>query len=282
MKLVKFITVLAFTWQIVCFADEQPKLSPAQNDARELLRHAVDYYKTNGEKAFAEFSHQGQFTTSENYVYVLDKDIRILASGGPSIIYTGRSISNLLGEQLTLEFKNALAQAPADIQHSQEYRWTNWRSGKKERKRVFYQVVNGNILAVGYYLSRSSPAEAEALLHDTASAIEENPGAALKRINSLDPFFNRDDLYSFVIDTRTEKMVAHGFNRRLINTDIKQLQAEEQPIGKEILSLMRDSQSGSLSYIWRNPITGHTEPKHTLLQKVGPYITAVGYYQNPH
>nr|MBF0683041.1 hypothetical protein [Pseudomonas sp.] len=52
--------------------------------ARALLERAVAYYQEQGERAFAAFSRVGQFSENDLYVFVVDRNGTMLASGGPS------------------------------------------------------------------------------------------------------------------------------------------------------------------------------------------------------
>ena len=189
--------------------------------ARQLLKEATAYYRQVGDDAMAEFSRQGRFNTAQQYVYVVNTQGVMLASGGPSAIYIGRNISTLLDDDLKNAFAQVLTQPESGIIYSQEYRWMNWQDRKVERKHVFYQRIGDKIFASGYYLPRSSPQEAQRLLDDAIGAIEKDPDGALSKINQLDPFFNRDDLYVFVIDLRKERFAAHGFDRRLIGSNFR-------------------------------------------------------------
>jgi hypothetical protein len=46
-----------------------------------LLEKALAYYHENGDKAFAAFSRQGEFVDKDRYVFVLDTNGVMLASG---------------------------------------------------------------------------------------------------------------------------------------------------------------------------------------------------------
>lgn len=247
--------------------------------ARQLLEKAVASYRERGDVVLAEISRQGPFTTDEHYVYVVNTQGIMLASGGPSAVLMGRDISPLLEEDLKQAFQQVLAQPESGIVHSQQYRWMNWKDGKVERKHAYYQRVGDKIFAAGYYLPRSSPEEAARLLHDAVSEIGDDAPATLKRINKLDSFFNRDDLYVFVVDLNKERFVAHGVDRRLVGTNFRDLKAVDgQPIGQQMLEALKDKQQGEVSYLWRNPITRANERKTTLLERIDGYLVAVGHY----
>lgn len=260
-------------------ASEDVGYTQQSDQARALLEKAVGRYRERGEAALAQLSRQGEFTRDEQYVYVIDNRGIMLASGGLSAIYIGRDVRPMLDEDRKPVFDRALLQPDNGQMHSDEYRWLNPHDGKIERKRVWYQRVDNKIFAVGYYLPRSSPQAAQALLDDATNAMSEDPATTIKRINQLDKAFNRDDLYVFVVDTDTLKMVAHGYNQRLVDTDIRRLQtANGQPIGQEMLKAIDGKTKTRISYSWRNPVTGKSEPKNTLIQHSGHYLIAVGYY----
>ncbi len=247
--------------------------------ATALLNKAVALYKEEGKTAFAKFSRQGEFTDGDLYVYVLDRDGRMLAAGGPSAALIGRDVSPLLDDELKEHLAEALKQPDSDKIYSDEYRWMNWRDGKVEPKRVYYQLYDDKSFAVGYFVQRSSPEAAKKLLDDAAAKVQENPQQAIQRINQLDPEFNRDDLYVFVADLTSQTMVAHGYNRRLIGIHFPDM---KNPAGIQVGQKLIDAANAgesAVTYEWPNPVTGHLEEKETLIRKVGNYLVAVGYYQ---
>ncbi|MCY1427640.1 Single Cache domain 2 [compost metagenome] len=263
-------------------ATEDVGYTQQSDQARALLEKAVARYRERGDAAFAQFSRQGEFTRGEQYVYVIDNRGIMLASGGLSAIYIGRDVRPMLNDDRKPVFDRVLLQPDNGQMHSEEYRWLNPQDGKIERKRVWYQRVDCKIFAVGYYLPRSSPQAAQALLDDATKALSGDPATTLKRINQLDRAFNRDDLYVFVVDTNTLKMVAHGYNQRLVDTDFRRLQAANgQLIGQQMLKAIDGKAKARISYPWRNPVTGKSEPKNTLIQRSSHYLIAVGYYAPP-
>ncbi|MFJ5298887.1 cache domain-containing protein [Pseudomonas sp. NPDC088368] len=247
--------------------------------AKALLEKAVTHYRQVGDKALAEFSRQGEFVDGERYVFVTDTNGVMLASGGPSVVLIGRDISSVLDPDLQKGFKEVL-QTPesAGIQQA-EYRWQNWRDGKVERKRVYFQRVGNRILAVGYYLPRAAPEQARALLDKASKALEQDQDGTVQAINSLKGGFLQDDLYVFVVNVDTKRYVAHGTNLRLVNTDFSKIKDPEgKPVGRPMLEMLKKQPEGEYEYRWRNPVTGKIEHKHAYMRKVGDFLVAVGYY----
>lgn len=249
--------------------------------ARRLLQNAVEYYRMQGDAALAAFSRQGEFIDGEHYVFVVDTQGVMLASGGTSAVLIGRNVSSVLEPELRKAFSEALASEEGSIQTA-EYRWMNVRDARVERKQVYYQRVGERIIAVGHYLPRATAQQAQGLLERVAQAFESDPQGTLNSINDLSADFREDDLYVFVVDLNNRRYVAHGYNQRLLGVDFASVKdPQKKPVGEPILALMAKHDHAGYDYRWKNPVTGKIEDKHALLRKVGHYLVAVGYYRQP-
>ncbi|AZE71772.1 Cytochrome c [Pseudomonas synxantha] len=275
-------TLLRITW-LLLLCCSQVHADPAQEAdaqaAKALLEKALAYYHQQGDKAFAAFSRQGEFIDQDRYVFVVDTQGVLLASGGPSSALLGRDVSEILGPDLRQSFKDALKVPEGQGIQQADYRWQNWNDGKVEHKHVFYQRVGERILAVGYYLPRATPEQARALRNKAVNALVKDETGTLKAINSLQGGFLQDDLYVFVVDLDTQRYVAHGTNLRLVNTDFGKIKDPDgKPVGEPILKLMAEQDQGEYKYRWKNPVTGKVENKHAYVRKTGHFMVAVGYY----
>ncbi|MGB3125043.1 MAG: cache domain-containing protein [Pseudomonas sp.] len=274
--------LLRLTWLLLlCFS--QVHAATAQEEdaaaAKALLEKALAYYQSNGDKAFAAFSRQGEFVDHDRYVFVVDTQGVLLASGGPSSALIGRDVSEVLGPDLRQSFKDALKVPDGQGIQQADYRWQNWNDGKVEHKHVFYQRVGERILAVGYYLPRATPEQARALRNKAANALVKDEAGTLKAINSLQGGFLQDDLYVFVVDLKTGRYVAHGTDLRLVNTDFAKVKDPDgKPVGEPILKIMAEQDQGEYTYRWKNPVTDRVENKHAYLRRAGGFMVAVGYY----
>lgn len=249
--------------------------------ARALLTEAVDYYKANGDKALAVFSRQGPFVKDDLYVFVINTNGIMLASGGPSVMLIGRDIFNTIDDELRPRFQQALSQPETGEILEADYPWGNWSTGgRKITKHVYFQRVGDTVLAVGYYQPRASSEQALQLLETAAEAVNSNPRDTFNAINALDQRFYKDDLYVFVVELDNNRFVAHGSNLRLIGRDFSALADRlGKPFGQEALDKLATSEMVEFDYQWKHPISGETEHKHAYARKVGNYLVAVGYYQ---
>jgi cytochrome c len=256
--------------------------APAADVARAqaLLAKAVLRFRAAGDQALAEFSRQGEFIDNELYVYALDTEGMMLSSGGPSASLIGRRVSDMRDVAGKPFFAEMLAKARTEGRGEVEYRWVNWADNSIQRKRTFFEKVGDRILAVGYYVPRSSPAEVEAFLGQAVAAMKASPPDAIREFNRLDGHFVQDDLYVFVVDVRSGRFVAHGAMPRLIGSDGLGLRDQAgTPIIRNMLEQAAIGPRGSLEYLWRNPVTRRTEEKHTMFEVVGEHIVAVGYFK---
>ena len=272
-------------------ASEAPKAttnplaaSATTNDAaraKALLDRAVTDYQKNPSRALVDFSLVGPYQDGALYVYVVGADGVMQASGGSSVSLVGRDVRELRDADGKQFMKEMLAGARNWGSGSIEYRWLNSEHGKIEHKIAYYRKSGDAIIAVGYYISHSSPDEARAMLGKAVDAIRKDPKSAFSRINDINGGFVHDDVYVFVVGINDHVMYASGGTPRLVGrkvdrvTDIsgKRIFPESVEVAKAAAK-----GTGELRYTWLNPVTRRQENKVTYLERVGDYAVGVGYY----
>ena len=257
---------------------ESSRYAEDQQAARDLLDKAVAYYRQEGDKALAVFSRKGPFTVGNLYVFVVDRQGTLVASGGPSLMLVGEDIGVAVGDEARARL---MSQAEQEGQVGEiEYPFTDWSlGGVVARKHTFFQRVGEHILAVGYYKARAEVAQARQLLDQAAEAMASQPQQTLAAINAHDKRYLQDDLYVFVVDLDSKRCVAHGYNPRLVGIDFSTLKAADgKGIGEEMLGIAEKQGKGEYDYLWRNPVTQQSEPKRAFIRRVGNYMVVVGYY----
>lgn len=249
--------------------------------ARELLNDAVEYYKAEGDQALAAFSRQGEFVRDGLYVFVINTNGIMLASGGPSVMLIGRDIFNTIDDELKPKFQQALNIPEGAEIHEADYPWGHWNSrSRKLTKYVYFKRVDDKIFAVGHYQPRANPEEALGLLDVAVSAVEGDARAAFNAINALDERFYKDDLYVFVVELDSQRIVAHGSNLRMVGRYLGALANKAgRPISSEDMIQFNNEGTLEFDYQWEHPITGEIENKHAFARRAGNYLVAVGYYQ---
>lgn len=251
-----------------------------EQESRALLEKAVTYYREHKEKAFPVFSRQGPFVRGNYYVYVLDTNGVMLASGGPSASLIGSNLLEQLPPDLKQSFGEALKVKEGQGIQEAEYHWASWQTGRLERKRVLFQRVDDVLLGVGYFISKATPAQAQDLLDKAVAAVASAPQQTFAAINSESLAFLQDDLYVFVVNVNTSRFVAHGYNQRLVGTDFRRVKDPRgKPVGDPMLAAAEKSGAGEYDYLWENPMSRKVEHKHTYFRRVGEYLVSVGYYE---
>jgi cytochrome c len=250
--------------------------------ASELLSAATAFLKRNGpEKAFAAFSDpKGSFVYGPYYVYVLGTDGFLHANGGTQFSLAGRNVLDLrdaAGKPMFHDLLTAAAYAPSG---AVEYRWLNPEDKHIEVKTSLYDKVDNYVVSVGYYTPRSTRAEAQAMLDRAVAHLKStSPDKAFASFNDPQGEFVHDDQYVFAIGIEDGRYRASGASPHLNGMDVRGMKdAAGNPLFEDMIAIARNSGSGNVDYVWRNPATNAVEAKHTLIQRVGDVLLGVGYY----
>lgn len=256
--------------------------SSERNEAKRsqaLLDKAVAYYQEKGDAALAAFNQQGEFVDGEHYVFVVGTDGKMLASGGSSSMLIGQDVSGLRDAAGKPFMRELLKSAKSQGAGLVEYRWLNPTDKKVEPKTTLYRRLGDKIIAVGYYLPRSSPQEAKGMLDLAADTLKKDGPAAFIGFNDPKGPFVQDDLYVFVVGLEDGMFYAHGATPSLVGKPAAELRdAQGKSIIKEMIAVAKVKGSGEIGYVWRNPVTNKVETKHSMVQKVDKYMVGVGYY----
>jgi cytochrome c len=231
------------------------------------------------EEALAAFSRQGEFIDGDLYVYVLDMDGNMLASGGSSAALVGRNVADFKDVTGKPFFRELLDRSREDPSGAVEYRWLNRRDNTVQHKVALFQRIEGRIIAVGYYIPHASREQAAELLERAASAFAEDRDRALEAFMNPSSQYFQDDLYVFAIDLKTTRFIAHGVSPRLMGSDAAALRdTNGRPVFGDAFEQLKKSQSTEIQYTWLNPVTKRAEKKQTFLRRVGHSVIGVGYY----
>ena len=247
--------------------------------ADALLEKAVARYRKDTAKALSDFNRSKEFVDGELYVYVISNSGEMLASGGPSAALIGQNVAGLTDAEGKPFLREMLDKAQANGAGVVQYRWLNRVDNKVERKVAYFRKIDGKIIAVGFYIARASPAQAQALLGRAVDALSADPAKAIEAFNRIRGDFSEDDLYVFVVNLADNRFVAHGVDRRLVGTDALSLRDREgKPIIRQMIEAVSSKDQSELDYVWPNPVTGRSENKHTFFRKSGGMLVGVGYY----
>lgn len=251
-------------------------------EASALLAEAVAYLEKHGsDRSFKAFNdRKGAFVHGAHYVYVVGSDGFMFANGGAPDALVGVNVADLhdaAGKPFMRELLDAARENSTGVV---EYRWLNRTNNRIENKTASFRKVGKYIVCVGYYIPRSAPEEAQALLEKAVAQVRK-AGAGPAYQSFVDPKggFVRGDLYVFAIGIDDGKYRASGAAPSLSGTDARDLRdAAGKPMVQEMISLAKEKGSGTVDYVWRNPATNAVESKHSLIRRVGDVLVGVGYY----
>lgn len=247
--------------------------------AESLLDIAAQHVKERGEAGAQDFARQSAFVDRDLYAYAVRTDGRFLASGGASAALVGENVLDYQDADGKTFFRDMIDIAKRDGAGQVEYRWFNPANSHGERKMTFFRKVGEVIVAVGYYPPRATPMEARALLDQAVAALGKDREGSLKRFQDLNDKFVRNDLYVFVTDITSGRVLAHGATPSLVGTNAFEL---KDPRGRLIVREMADiamkKGKGELDYLWRNPMTRKFESKHAFFRAHDGLLVGVGTY----
>lgn len=264
----------------------QPVGSIERGEAKKasaLLDRAVALLQKSGpEQAFAAFNDRtGDFVSGPYYVYVVSMEGLMHANGGAPDVLVGKNVLDLrdaAGKPLIRELLDAAKRQDSGVI---EYHWLNRANNRVENKTTQFRKIGSHVLAVGYYLPRSTQEQASELLEKAVAEVKKvGADAAIKEFNDPKGGFIRGDLYVFVIGLEDGKFRASGAAPQLSGQNASELHdAAGKPMIQEMLALAKKKGSGQVNYVWLNPATNAVEPKHSVIQRVDDMLLGVGYYK---
>lgn len=247
--------------------------------AERLLDVATRHIELKGEAGTHDFGRQSDFVDRDLYAYALRVDGVFLASGGSSAVLVGENVTDQTDSDGKPFFREMIETALRDGHGRVEYRWYNPADSRGEPKLTLFRKVGEIIVAVGFYPPRATPVEARALLSKAVDAVEQSRDAALASFQDLGSPFLRNDLYVFVVDVASGRILAHGATPALIGTDGLQVRDHAgTPIIVEMIRIAREKGAGELAYSWPNPVTGRVESKHSFFRSHQGLLIGVGSY----
>lgn len=250
--------------------------------ATELLDAALAYLKHNGpEKAFAAFNQpQGTFVYGPYYVYVVGTDGFMYANGGAQMSMAGHNVLDIRDAAGKPMIRDLLAAAEQSPNGAIEYRWLNPEENHIDLKVSMYSKVDKYVVSVGYYTSRATQKDAQALLNRAVAFLKQSGGdKAFATFNNPQGGFSHDDQYVFAIGIEDGRYRASGASPQLNGMDVRGMKdAAGNALFEDMIAVAKTKGAGTVEYVWRNPATNAVESKHTLIQRVGDVLLGVGYY----
>ncbi len=261
-------------------ATDRTRATP--REAQALFERAVKFLDANGpDRAFAAFDdRKGPFVYKDLYVFVIDMQGEYRANGASPETLVGLNVLETTDAAGTPLFRNMIGVVRERSEGKVHYVWLNRRTNKVEPKVTFLHRSGDYVLGVGYYVPRSTPAQARRLL-DAAAALVRSRGmdAAAAAFNDKQGPYMHDDLYVFAVNLDSGRFEAMGAVPGLTGSDARDLRdAEGHALIRDMIDLARRDGAGSVDYVWRNPVTNAVERKRSFIRREGTSLIGVGYY----
>jgi cytochrome c len=125
--------------------------------------------------------------------------------------------------------------------------------------------------------SRGTADEAKAMVAKAIEAFDKDGTASFVAFTAPDKTYVDRDLYVFVFDK--EKLVAHGFDAKLVGTKADTLaDVNGKKFGVEFLE--KATPDGAwVDYVWRDPISGKDVAKSSWVVAHQGYVFGTGIYK---
>ena len=127
---------------------------------------------------------------------------------------------------------------------------------------------------VGVRYSVGASEAVQSVVYETIRLYDYDPGNALDTITG---FMSTSTNYPFVLDPKTDKVVAHGSNPDRVGATSVVLTASDKPKAQILVELAK-GEGTWVEYTFTNPTTGLTEAKRSWLVMHDGYIFGSGYY----
>lgn len=135
-------------------------------------------------------------------------------------------------------------------------------------------IVTGMALAQE---TRGTADEAKAMVAKAIAAFDADATAAFTAITAPNKTFIDRDLYVFVFDK--EKLVAHGFDEKLVGTRAETLvDVQGKKFGLEFIE-KATPEGAWVDYVWRDPISGKEIAKSSWVVAHKDYVFGAGIYK---
>lgn len=253
-----------------------------QRQAHAFFVDAVKYFEANGpERSFSTFSNRhGKFVKKDLYVFVIDQKGVYRANGAAPEALVGLNVLDSRDAAGTPLFRNMLDAVKDQEEATVRYMWLDRYTNKVEPKTTYLHRFGEYVLGVGYYAPHAGESDAKQMLEQAVQLVHRQGIAkAAKVFNSPKGKFIRDDLYVFAVNLGNGKFEAHGANPKWTGTMASDLHdVEGHAMVNDMINLALSEGSGSVDYVWRNPVTNAVEKKRTFIRREGNSLIGVGYY----
>ncbi len=150
MKKLMLVVVFMMLMVSVSFVQAQDKGTP--DEAKALVKKAVAFTKEVGkDKALVEFNNpKGKFVYKDLYVFVTDiSGVSLAHPMTPALV--GKNLTDLKDADGKYFVRERAEIVKAKGSGTVDYRWSNPKTKKVEKKQTYFESADGIIFSCGYY-----------------------------------------------------------------------------------------------------------------------------------
>lgn len=239
-----------------------------------LVKDATELVRVKGEAAFSDFRIPGnRWRQGEKYIFVLDPEGNMLVHPDPELEGKNQlDLRDINGKPIIRGLLGAATTFPDKPEGWYHYQWSVPGGLLPRWKSSYVQLVKAPsgksyIVGSGLYNDRMERAFVIDAVKDAIGQIQKNEKEAFRLFHDATGPFIVKDAYIFVIDSNGVELVNPAFP----NLEGRKLMDLKDTHGKflirEMLKVVKDSNSGWVDYMWPKPGESVSTQKSTYVSK---------------
>ncbi len=253
-----------------------PQPSVEEQRAQQLLQRAVQHIKDEGVMGVNDFNRDARFVDRDLYVFSVNADGVVLASGGWSAAYIGDNVLDMMDENNRPFFREIIEGAKNNTRGVVQYQWYNPADGGMEAKLTSYEMVDDIIVAVGYFPVAPTLEQIYHLLETAVLAYQQDPQLALRKFANRAGEFQFRGLKVLVLDLANQTVLFDAAQRELAGVALVDLvDVTGQPF---LLEVAQRAQTDTVQQV--EALLLNLKTKRVMLQRIffkrsGQYVIGI-------
>lgn len=253
-----------------------PTPSIAEQRAQQLLQRAVQHIREKGLVGVNDFNRDARFVDRDLYVFSVNADGVVLASGGWSAAYIGDNVLDMTDENNRPFFREIIEGAKNNTRGVVQYQWYNPVDGGMEAKLTSYEMVDDIIVAVGYFPAAPTLEQIYTLLETAILEYEQDPQLALRKFANRASEFQFRGLKVLVLDLENQTVLFDAANRDLAGVALVDLvDVTGQPF---LMEVARQAKTDTIQHV--DALLLNLKTKRVMVQRIffkrsGQYVIGV-------
>ena len=259
------------------------RFATMKEEVKAATNFAIDAYDENGGDALNAITEGAKTYDSEMpYVFVVDFKTMTIEAHGAMQDQVGALATPLESGGKT--FDDIKLELEENKSTWVKYMWINPDTGYNQTKKSYLALHEGHIFGSGFYLSdlEANMMHAMWIASKAVEMYENNGTDAFTMINESAEQYMAEDLYQFVGEIETHKIVAHGANKTKVGGESTILSGKANKPLEQILAESKMNNGTWISYVFNNPETGQDEIKLSWVTVRENYLFGTGFYPDQH